>query len=501
SGEPVYATDQYALAVLTYELLAGRPPFVGRQEQVMYQHFNVQPPPPSTFNPQLSKDVDAVILKVLAKQPEDRFLSISAFANAFREATLGLDASTILKTAYTPQKTDLHVTLAISKAEAKSGTQRVLTLPGGRQVSISVLAGAYHGQVLRLPGMGEPLYASGPASTLVLTLSVQETEEIAPPVQGDNLDRTVPASNPGIPDKTALSSNRSNGSPVSLSSSSAPNVVEDRHPQLVVRLQGVSTGTAILLVGLAFLLVVGGLGFFFLQSINRLSPNNSTVTPTTQNGSTPDVAATSTAQANNATATALASNSNTNAYPPAGATLVLNDPLSDNSKGYNWDLKPTQFGTCTFTNGAYQVVAPGTSTYHRCTAENTNFGNFAYEVELTIVTGDCGGMLFRATASLWHYYYFRICQDGTYAFYLYTHTGGASNTFLDSSTSSIHTGLGQTNVIAVVANNDILNLYVNHQLINTQQDSTFSSGQIAVVAEDVNSLTEVVFRNVKVWQF
>ncbi len=246
-----------------------------------------------------------------------------------------------------------------------------------------------------------------------------------------------------------------------------------------------------------------------------MSPNNTTVTPTTQNESTPDLAATSTVQANNAnstataqtnsannaTATALASNSNTNAYPPAGATLVLNDPLSDNSKGYNWDLKPTQFGTCTFTNGAYQVVAPGTSTYHRCTAENTNFGNFAYEVELTIVTGDCGGMLFRATASLWHYYYFRICQDGTYAFYLYTHTGGASNTFLDSSTSSIHTGLGQTNVIAVVANNDILNLYVNHQLINTQQDSTFSSGQIAVVAEDVNSLTEVVFRNVKVWQF
>src|SRR6266536_5902438 len=57
------------------------------------------------------------------------------------------------------------------------------------------------------------------------------------------------------------------------------------------------------------------------------------------------------------------------------------------------------------------------------------------------------------------------------------------------------------NVIAVVANNDILNLYVDHQHINTQQDSTFCSGQIAVVAENVNSPTEVVFRNVKVWQF
>src|SRR6266568_1192165 len=55
----------------------GRSNFVGRQEQVMYQHFNVQPQPPSTFNPQLSRDVDAVILKALSKQPENRFLSIS----------------------------------------------------------------------------------------------------------------------------------------------------------------------------------------------------------------------------------------------------------------------------------------------------------------------------------------------------------------------------------------------------------------------------------------
>src|SRR6266567_120138 len=178
SGEPVYATDQYALAVLAYELLAGRPPFVGRQEQVMYQHFSVQPQPPGTFNPQLSKDVDSVILKALAKQPEDRFLSISAFANAFKQATLGLDASTIIKTPYTPKSRDLHVTLAISKVEAQTGTNRILTLPGGRQVSVPVPAGAFNGQVLRLRGMGEPLYDGGQAGTLILTLSVQETGEI-----------------------------------------------------------------------------------------------------------------------------------------------------------------------------------------------------------------------------------------------------------------------------------------------------------------------------------
>jgi len=314
SGEPVYATDQYALAVLAYELLAGRPPFVGRQEQIMYQHFNVQPQPPSTFNLQLSKDVDAVILKALAKQPEDRFLTISAFANAFREATRDLDASTILKAAYTPQSSDLHATLAISRAEAQSSTNRILTLPGGRQVSVFVPAGASDGQVLRLPGMGEPLYDGGPAGTLILTLSIQETAELASPAQGNNLNRAVPASDLHTSDKTVLSPGRSNEPPVSPPSSSAPNVAEAQHPQPAVRRQGISTGTAVLLVGLALLIIVGGLGFFYLDNINR-APSNAT-----------NSAATSTAQANNAIATTQANNVNATAQANnANATAQANN--------------------------------------------------------------------------------------------------------------------------------------------------------------------------------
>ncbi len=334
SGEPVYATDQYALAVLAYELLAGRSPFVGRQEQVMYQHFNVQPQPSSTFNPQLSKDVDAVILKALAKQPVDRFLSISAFANAIQQATLGLDASTILKAPYAPKSSDLHATLAISKAEAQSGTNRLLTLPGGRRVSVPVLAGAYDGQILRLPGMGEPSNDGRPAGTLILTLSVQETAEIAPPAQDDNLNRTLPASGPNTPDKTALSPNRSTVPPVPPPSSLVPNAAEAGHPQPVARQQGVPTGTAILLVGLALLIIVGGLGFFYLYNSNR-SPSNTTSSITnTQNGETTSLAATSTTQANNATTTAQVNSvtatvqaNNANVTATANAS---NTPISSN---------------------------------------------------------------------------------------------------------------------------------------------------------------------------
>ncbi len=79
-GDPVPATDQYALAVMAYELLTGRPPFQGRQEQLMYAHVNTPPQPPSTFNLRLSSDIDRVLLHALAKKPEERFRSIADFA-------------------------------------------------------------------------------------------------------------------------------------------------------------------------------------------------------------------------------------------------------------------------------------------------------------------------------------------------------------------------------------------------------------------------------------
>jgi serine/threonine protein kinase len=86
-GHPVPATDQYALAIMAYELLVGRPPFQGGPGQVMRQHYLTPPPAPSALNPQLSPAIDAVIMRALAKQPEERFSSVAAFAQAFQEAT------------------------------------------------------------------------------------------------------------------------------------------------------------------------------------------------------------------------------------------------------------------------------------------------------------------------------------------------------------------------------------------------------------------------------
>ncbi len=87
-GFPVAATDQYALATMAYEMLAGRTPFQGNLQALMYQHLNTPPQPPSAFRPDLPKEVDEVLLHALAKNPADRFASVAAFANAFRQALL-----------------------------------------------------------------------------------------------------------------------------------------------------------------------------------------------------------------------------------------------------------------------------------------------------------------------------------------------------------------------------------------------------------------------------
>ena len=72
---------------MAYQLVTGRLPFQGGPGQMMYQHLTSEPQLPSTHMPSLPADIDTVILLALAKKPEDRFASISAFARAFEQAT------------------------------------------------------------------------------------------------------------------------------------------------------------------------------------------------------------------------------------------------------------------------------------------------------------------------------------------------------------------------------------------------------------------------------
>ncbi len=172
SSTPVPATDQYALAVMVYESLTGRPPFVGSMEQLMFHHFTTQPPPPSTFNPHLPAALDAVLLRALAKKPEERFPSIAAFASAFEQAAQTPPAEILTQPSDT---SNLYATLAISQTEADAGISQMITLPGGRQVNVPIPAGAHDGQVIRLQDSDGP---SSQAGALILTVAITQLEKV-----------------------------------------------------------------------------------------------------------------------------------------------------------------------------------------------------------------------------------------------------------------------------------------------------------------------------------
>ncbi len=90
-GHPVPASDQYALAVMTYELLAGRLPFTGAVAEVALKHLRDEPPPLRRFNPAIPEAIEQVIMRALRKQPQDRWPSVMEYARAYSEVLKKLE--------------------------------------------------------------------------------------------------------------------------------------------------------------------------------------------------------------------------------------------------------------------------------------------------------------------------------------------------------------------------------------------------------------------------
>ncbi|GAC1389906.1 MAG: hypothetical protein NVS4B11_10230 [Ktedonobacteraceae bacterium] len=475
SGRPIAATDQYALAVLTYELFTGIPPFQGPPARLMDAHLNVQPSAPSSLHKRILPAHDAVILAALSKRPEDRFPSALAFACALEQAIQHPESSIVNVPSMTTDGS-LRATLLVSMAEAALGTLRTITLPQGRRMTVAIPEGATDGQIIKVENANSASLADG-SGVVFLTIEVGQTDVQLPTVRfpqpmpgpSDNITGQTTGVNPRPEWQTAA-----NTPVISVSRPTMPFITTMLQNPRTVASNLYSSYTSLpprrqritlfsVVAGLMLVLILGSVGVFALAS--------------TSGASTP--------------------------YTPNSGTLALSDMLRDNTKGSNWpDGVSSDGGTCQFMQGTYHVSMTQPGSFHYCVAGSTGFGNLAYEANMTIIKGDEGGLVFRADGNNGKFYYYRIGRDGSYGLYLYGAAAGSHPQTLTSGlTPAVHTGLNIANVLAVVARNGTIDLYVNKQHIATVNNSAYGYGQIGVASGNAGDLTEVVFNNARVWTF
>ena len=91
-GERVDArSDLYSTGCLLYELLTGRPPFLGDSPvAIAYQHVRENPIPPSRVDPEVPQWADAIVLRAMAKDPRDRYQSAAEMRADIQRALQGV---------------------------------------------------------------------------------------------------------------------------------------------------------------------------------------------------------------------------------------------------------------------------------------------------------------------------------------------------------------------------------------------------------------------------
>jgi serine/threonine-protein kinase len=82
-------SDQYALGIVAYEMLAGKPPFSGNGMAMLRAHTEDAPPPLRSHRPDLPDMIDAAVMRMLAKKPADRFPDLAAAIEAIDAHPLG----------------------------------------------------------------------------------------------------------------------------------------------------------------------------------------------------------------------------------------------------------------------------------------------------------------------------------------------------------------------------------------------------------------------------
>ena len=510
-GPATTSSDLYALGILLYEMVTGQVPFSGETPIAVYwKQIRDQPLPPSQVNPTIPPAIERVILRALEKDPQYRYQTANELAQAYIEALTFPDqivenvgarfiesstpASPIPEytssapthnvgaqfIAPTPAPTPAPSPVPVHNLSNLPIQEGQLVLPNNPVAAPTAIPPQHRRFVRRvspylrrkkraMPPM-EPLMPVAYTAQALSASPIPETPAPETIVQEQVTPAPLPHTRPTRRRRTSARPPRQRARRI--------------HPVLIS------------LVVIAILMILFGLiAIFFIIQYNNAVHQASIVSATA------NASATSGAHVTNATATQHARVSATAgiALTATSGTLVLSDALTSNING-RWPETPS----CTFKAGSYHAIVQQANSSQICPSNTFSTGNAAIQVDVSLLSGDNAGLLFRVNGN--QFYDFEITSQGT--FFLRRHNGGtggtgANYTYLlpTSSSPAIHSG-GQTNRLLAIANGSNFKLYINGTFVGEAQDSSYSNGQIGFVVGTLPSTNagEGRFANLKMYK-
>jgi tRNA A-37 threonylcarbamoyl transferase component Bud32 len=447
-------SDLYSLGVLLYEMVTGRLPFsADNQLALISMHVNKRAPSPRLYVPQITGAIERVILRALEKQPEMRYESATALAEAFCRSA---------------EQDPVH--------HARSGGEAAAVALGPPQASAA-----------SPPVHPSPLARGTEGFVLSPVPPVASDGRRETPLPAGSRRRVPAAGRPSAPRRGLLLAFLALAALVIIAVPTGYAVFNRHAPATPTAQASGATGTP--------------------SPAGQPSPDlTQTALATASAQGTAEARATATAVAGvQLTAGARAS---ATAGPIQTATAgqpAYQDPLNNSNNpltaAANWD----QDGQCNFASDGYHVTQAASFPYFKgCREQNNSYGNLALTVDVDLLSGHSGGVFFRlGTNFIGNYdgYLFEIDSQGHYKI---SREQGAGITALKDwgPDPALHTGYHVSNHLQVLARGTTLLFYANGTYLTTVQNDYYSrAGGIGFLATSVSggSDTEVVYSNLQVY--